>query len=116
MSDLINSLQAAPREDLPTIAPGDSVRVHFRIVEGDNERVQVFPGTVIGMGGSGNTQSIVVRRIASHGVGVERTFLLRSPRMERVEVVRQAKVRRARLNYLRGRMGKAARLRERRRN
>jgi large subunit ribosomal protein L19 len=115
MSDLIQSLQAPPREDLPDIRPGDTVKVHFRIVEGENERVQVLPGTVIRMRGGGNTLNFTVRRIASHGIGVERTFLVHSPRLQKVEVVRRAKVRRAQLYYLRGRTGKAARLKERRR-
>jgi large subunit ribosomal protein L19 len=90
------------------------VRVHARIVEGDRERVQVFQGTVIRMRKGGANANFTVRRIASHGIGVERTFLLRSPRLEKVEVMRSAHVRRAQLYYLRGRRGKAARLREKR--
>jgi len=90
------------------------VRVHARIVEGDRERVQVFQGTVIRMRRGGVNANFTVRRIASHGIGVERTFLLRSPRLEKVEVMRSAHVRRAQLYYLRGRRGKAARLREKR--
>jgi len=88
--------------------------VHARIVEGDRERVQVFKGTVIRKHGSGPNASFTVRRIASHGIGVERTFLLRSPRIEKVEVTRNAHVRQAQLYYLRERRGKNARLKEKR--
>lgn len=90
------------------------MRVHFRILEGDRERTQVFQGTVMRLRKGGANANFTVRRIASHGVGVERTFLLNSPRLERVEILRHARVRRAQLYYLRGRMGKAARLKERR--
>jgi large subunit ribosomal protein L19 len=116
MSNLIESLQVPPREDFPQIRPGDTVKVHYRIVEGDTERVQVFPGTVIRIRNRRNDRNFTVRRIASHGIGVERTFLIHSPRLEKVEVVRHAKARRSRLYYLRGRTGKAARLKEVRRN
>ena len=116
MSNLLESLQAPPREDLPQLRPGDTVRVHYRIVEGESERVQVFPGVVIRVRNSENDLNFTVRRIASHGIGVERTFLYHSPRLEKVEVVRRAKVRRGRLYYLRGRTGKAARLKEIRRS
>ena len=98
----------------PKIESGDTVRVHVRIVEGTRERVQVFQGVVIRSRKGGNEANFTVRRIASHGIGVERTFLLRSPRVERVEVLRRAKVRRAQLYYLRNRRGKSARLKERR--
>lgn len=101
------------KTDRPTMAPGDTVRVHTLIVEGDRERVQVFQGTVIRIRGGGVNTNFTVRRIASHGVGVERTFLLHSPRIEKIEVVRSSKVRRAQLYYLRGLQGKAARLKER---
>ncbi len=103
-----------PRTDLPQIEPGDSVRVHVRVVEGQNERVQVFPGTVIRVTKGGINSTFTVRRIAAHGIGVERTFLWHSPRIEKIEITRRAKVRRARLYFLRGRRGKAARLKERR--
>jgi large subunit ribosomal protein L19 len=103
------------KEDVPQMAPGDNVKVHVRIVEGDRERLQVFQGVVIRKRGSGVNQSFTVRRIAAHGVGVERTFLLHSPRVEKVEVVSHARVRRSRLYFLRDRRGKAARLKERRR-
>ncbi len=98
----------------PAIEPGDTVKVHARIVEGNRERVQVFQGVVIRARKGGNEANFTVRRIASHGIGVERTFLLRSPRVEKVEILRHAKVRRAQLYYLRERRGKSARLKERR--
>ena len=99
----------------PKIESGDTVRVHARIVEGARERVQIFQGVVIRARKGGNEANFTVRRIASHGIGVERTFLLRSPRIEKVEILRRAKVRRAQLYYLRDRRGKSARLKERRR-
>lgn len=113
MTDLIQALQAQ-RTDLPQLHPGDTVRVHVRIVEGNRERVQMFQGVIIRLRKGGNDANFTVRRIASHGVGVERTFLLNSPRVEQVEILRHAKVRRAQLYYMRGRQGKAARLKERR--
>lgn len=99
----------------PEIESGDMVKVHVRIIEGARERVQVFQGVVIRARKGGNEANFTVRRIASHGVGVERTFLLRSPRVEKVEILRRAKVRRAQLYYLRDRRGRSARLKERRR-
>ena len=113
MTDLIKALEAKSN-DHPELAPGDTVRVHVRIVEGNRERIQVFNGLVIRLRRGGNNANFTVRRIASHGVGVERTFLLNSPRVEKIEIVRRAKVRRAQLYYMRGRQGKAARLKERR--
>ncbi|MCB9453383.1 MAG: 50S ribosomal protein L19 [Anaerolineaceae bacterium] len=98
----------------PKIAAGDTVKVHVRIVEGDRERIQVFQGVIIRVRKGGNDANFTVRRIASHGIGVERTFLLRSPRVEKIEVLRHAKVRRAQLYYLRDLRGKAARLKEKR--
>ena len=114
--DLVRSVerQFKPNPDVPQLRPGDTVRVHFRIVEGDRERTQVFQGTVLRLRKGGVNANFTVRRIASHGVGVERTFLLSSPRLEKVEVLRHAHVRRAKLYYLRSRKGKAARLREKR--
>ncbi len=115
MVDLMQSVEAQVlRPELPRLRPGDTVRVHVRIVEGDRERTQVFEGTIIGLKGGGQNATFTVRRIAAHGVGVERTFLLNSPRVEKVEVTRHAQVRRARLYYLRGRTGKKARLKEKR--
>ncbi len=101
------------REDLPELAPGDTVRVAAKVVEGNRERIQVFEGTVMRLRGSGPQRSVTVRRIAS-GVGVERTFKVNSPRIERIEVVRHGKARRAQLYFLRKRVGRAATLRERR--
>lgn len=98
---------------LPEFRSGDTVRVHVRVVEGNRERTQVFEGVVIRFRNGGINKNFTVRRV-TNGVGVERTFLLHSPRVERVEVVRFGKVRRANLYYLRGRTGKAARIKERR--
>lgn len=114
MTDLMKSLEAANNPNIPEIEPGDNVKVHVRIVEGERERIQVFPGTVIRVKRGGNNASFTVRRIASHNVGVERTFLLHSPRVEKVEVLRRSHVRRARLYYMRGRTGRAATLKEKR--
>jgi len=115
MVDLIRSLeQSQLKKELPDIRPGDTVRVYNRIVEGDQERIQVFQGTVIRIRKGGANANFTVRRIASHGVGVERTFLFHSPRVERIEVLRRAHVRRAKLYFLRERRGKKARLREKR--
>ena len=100
------------KTDLPELRPGDTVRVHALIVEGNSERVQVFQGTVIRLRKSGAQAGFTVRRVASHGIGVERTFLLHSPRIDKIEVVRRARVRRAQLYYLRDLRGKASRLKE----
>lgn len=99
------------KEKTPEVRIGDTVRVHFRIVEGEKERVQVVEGVVIKMRGSQNRKTITVRKI-SFNVGVERIFPLHSPRVEKVEIVKHAKVRRAKLYYLRELRGKAARLKE----
>lgn len=113
--DLVASVeQEQLREDLAEIRPGDTVRVHIRIVEGDRERTQVFQGTVMRLRKGGTRTSFTVRRIAAHGIGVERTFPLHSPRIEKIEVLRHGHTRRAQLYYLRGRRGKATRLREKR--
>lgn len=114
MADLIKILEAKhiPQTDHPDIRPGDTVKVHVRIVEGNRERVQVFNGLVIRKRGAGSQETFTVRRIASHGIGVERTFLLSSPRIEKIEVVRRSKVRRSKLYYMRHLSGKAARLKE----
>jgi large subunit ribosomal protein L19 len=101
------------RKDLPDFRPGDTVKVHVRVVEGNRERVQVFEGIVMRLRGGGITRSITVRKIAS-GVGVERTFKVNSPRIDKIDVVRHGQVRRAQLYFLRKRIGKAATLRERR--
>lgn len=114
MNELIQSLQAKATDN-PKVEVGDTVRVHVRIVEGTSQRVQPFQGIVISAHEGGNNASFTVRRIATHGVGVERTFLVNSPRLEKIEILRRSKVRRAQLYYLRDRRGKAARLKERRR-
>src|SRR5687768_3082022 len=92
------------KADLPNFGPGDTLRVHVRVVEGSRERVQAFEGTCIARDGSNISQTFTVRRV-SQGIGVERTFLLHSPRLERIELRRQGSVRRAKLYYLRGRIG-----------
>ncbi|MBW6467202.1 MAG: 50S ribosomal protein L19 [Brevefilum sp.] len=112
-AELLKSVQAPVNENIPPLSPGDAVSVHLKIKEGDRERIQVFKGTVLYVRGSGNDASFTVRRIASNGIGVERTFLMRSPRIDKVEVERHTKVRRARLYFLRERTGKAARLKQR---
>ena len=115
MSNLMQTFSAfQPNSNIPRLRSGDTVRVHNRIVEGDRERVQVFQGVVMRLSGSGGNARFTVRRIAAHGVGVERTFFMASPRLEKVEIVRHAHTRRKQLYYLRGRMGKAARLRGKR--
>lgn len=114
MGMIIESIrQQHVKEELPAVFPGDTVRVHARVVEGNRERIQVFEGTVIKVARSGPDKNITVRRIA-HGIGVERTFLMHSPRVDKIEVVRRGDVRRARLYYLRDRVGKSARIREKR--
>ena len=110
-TDLIDNEQL--RDDIPDFAPGDEVKVHVRVVEGNKERVQVFQGYVIGRQGSGLQETYTVRKL-SYGVGVERTFPIHTPTVVKIEVVRRGDVRRAKLYYLRGRTGKAARIAERR--
>jgi len=107
--DTINTAQC--KAEVPEFGIGDTVRVHVKIVEGGNERVQVFKGVVIARGGGGINETFTVRRV-SFGQGVERVFPLHSPRVEKVEVERQSRVRRGKLYYLRDRVGKAARLKE----
>ncbi len=104
--------QAQLAKNVPALRVGDTVKVHQRIVEGNRERIQVFQGVIMRMSGGGVNASFTVRRIASHGIGVERTFLTNSPRLDKIEVLRHSKVRRAQLYYLRERRGKSARLRE----
>jgi len=105
-------IQDQVREDLPQFSPGDTVDVHYRIVEGDKERVQVFTGTVISRRGSELSASFTVRKIGSGGIGVERIFPLHSPFISDIIIKKRALVRRAKLYYLRERKGKAARLKE----
>lgn len=112
MSDIIKALEAPVNENIPDLRPGDQVRVFLRIKEGNTERTQEFRGTVIRKRNGGNNGNFTVRRIASNGIGVERTFLLRSPRIEKVVVERHSHVRRAQLYYLRERTGKSSRLKQ----
>jgi large subunit ribosomal protein L19 len=112
MEELLNVVEAPINPEIPAIRPGDTVSVFLRIKEGNNERVQEFKGMVIRVRKGGNEANFTVRRIASNGIGVERTFLMRSPRIERVVVHRSAHVRRANLYYLRDRTGKRARLKQ----
>ncbi len=117
VAQLIRSLEEEQfKSDVPEFGPGDTVRVHAKVVEGTRERVQVFEGVVIRRRSGGINENFTVRRIAAHGIGVERTFLLHSPRIDKIEVTRFGRVRRAKLYYLRGRTGKAARIVERRRD
>jgi large subunit ribosomal protein L19 len=104
-------LDLKPNPNVEDFGPGDTVRVHAKVIEGDRERIQVFEGAVIRRRNAGSSSNFTVRRV-THGVGVERTFPLHSPRLDKVEVVRRGKVRRAKLYYLRGRTGKAARIKE----
>ena len=101
------------REDLPKINSGDEVKVHVRVVEGGKERIQIFQGNIVAITGSGIAESYTVRKL-SYGVGVERTFPLHSPSVAKLEVVKRGDVRRAKLNYLRDRKGKSAKIREKR--
>ena len=112
--NLIESLEKSlqPNAKIPVLQSGDSVRVHQKIVEGDRERIQVFQGTVIRLRKGGVNASFTVRRMASNNIGVERTYLINSPRIDKVEVTRHAKVRRAQLYYFRDLRGKSARLKE----
>jgi large subunit ribosomal protein L19 len=114
MSSVIDSIERAQlRDGLPNFAPGDRVRVHFQVIEGNRKRTQVFEGVVLRRQGSGVRETFTVRK-QSFGVGVERTFPLHSPKIEKLEVAARGDVRRAKLYYLRGRIGKAARVAERR--
>src|SRR5919109_3467815 len=114
MSELIESIERRQlRRELPPFRVGDRVRVHFQVVEGNRRRTQVFEGVVIRLQGPGSRRTFTVRKV-SFGVGVERTFPLHSPKIERVEVVARGDVRRAKLYYLRERIGRGARVRERR--
>ncbi len=110
---LLEAEKAALKTDVPAFAPGDSVRVHVKVREGEKERIQVFAGIVIARRGGGARETFTVRKISS-GVGVERVFPLHSPVIDRIEVEKRGSVRRAKLYYLRGRKGKAARIDEKR--
>ena len=114
MSHIIDQLEASLlRSDLPRIQPGDTVKVHVKVKEGEKERIQLFQGIVISIKGGGMRTSFTVRKVAS-GVGVERIFPLNSPTIDKLEVLRHGKVRRAKLYFLRDKLGKAGRLKERR--
>jgi large subunit ribosomal protein L19 len=113
MNEKMKSVELPVNPNVPAISPGDTVSVHVKIKEGDKERIQEFRGTVIRIRKGGSQANFTVRRVASHGIGVERTFPLRSPSLDHVEVQRKAKVHRAQLYYLRGLKGKRARLQSR---
>ena len=109
---IIRAVEAPVNENIPELRSGDIVSVHVKITEGDRERIQEFKGTIIRLRKSGNNANFTVRRIASNGIGVERTFLMRSPRIDKVVVERHSKVRRAQLYFMRERTGKSARLKQ----
>jgi large subunit ribosomal protein L19 len=113
MSSIIESIERRQTKRVPAFSPGDRVRVHFQVIEGNRRRTQVFEGVVLKRQGSGARETFTVRK-QSFGVGVERTFPVHSPKVERLEVVARGDVRRAKLYYLRGRVGKRARVAERR--
>jgi len=112
--DVLKTIESRQlKDDLPTFGPGDTVRVHLRVVEGQKQRIQIFEGVVIARRGSLSNASFTVRKV-SYGVGVERIFPLHSPNIEKIEITRHGKVRRAKLYYLRELRGKAARIKEKR--
>mgnify|MGYP000981941292 FL=1 len=114
MQDIINLIEEEQiKKDIPDFRPGDTVNVHVKVVEGARERIQIFAGTVLRRRGGGLGETFTVRRI-SQGIGVERTFPVHSPRIDKIELVRRGKVRRARLNYMRDRFGKKAKIKEKR--
>lgn len=111
-NDVMGIIEATQfREDIPDFAPGDTVNVHVRVIEGDKERIQKYQGVVLSKKGSGASKSFTVRKI-SNGVGVERIFPFNSPKIAKLEIVRRGRVRRSKLYYLRSRRGKAARIKE----
>ncbi len=112
MTDFIKAVEAKINEKIPQLNSGDTVSVHVKIKEGDRERIQEFKGIVIRLRKGGNDASLTVRRMAANGIGVERTFLLRSPRIDKIVVERHGKVRRAQLYFMRERTGKGARLKQ----
>ncbi len=112
MNELIKAIEAEQvKNDVPNFGPGDTVKVHVKIIEGKRERIQVFEGVVIKRQNGGIRETFTVRK-NSFGVGVERTFPVHSPKVEKIEVTRHGKVRRAKINYIRGRVGKAAKIKE----
>ncbi len=112
MSELLKAVEAPVNPNIPDLKPGDIVSVHVKITEGNRERIQEFKGTVLYVRNNGVSSTFTVRRIASNGIGVERIFLTRSPRIDKVVVERSSQVRRARLFYLRELRGKKARLKQ----
>ncbi len=110
--DIIRAIEAQEiKKDIPDFQPGDNVKVHYRITEGNRERIQVFQGDVIRRHGESNRETFTVRKV-SFSVGVERTFPVNSPKIEKIEVVRKGRVRRSKLYYLRDKVGKAAKIKE----
>ena len=107
--DLINAKYL--KTDIPNFVPGDTVKIHVKVVEGEKERIQIFEGTVLNRGGAGINEMFTVRRI-SYGVAVERVFPVHSPRIDKINIVRRGRVRKAKLNYLKDRVGKAARIKD----
>ena len=113
MDELLRGVEADQlKTDIPDFRPGDNIRIHYKVVEGDKTRIQIFQGAVISRRGSGISETIIVRKI-SNGIGVERIFPLNSPSISKLEVTRYGKVRRAKLFYLRNKKGRATRIRER---
>ena len=112
MSDILKAYDAPVNPNIPELKTGDSVSVHVKIKEGNRERIQEFKGIILYMHNNGNDSTFTVRRVATNGIGVERTFLLRSSRIDKVVVERHGKVRRSRLYFLRERSGKSARLKQ----
>lgn len=112
MSDLLKAFDVPRNSNIPKLWAGDAVSVHVQLKEGENQRTQVYKGTVIRVRGQGNNATFTVRRIASNGIGVERTFLTNSPSVKKVDVHKNSHVRRSRLYYLRERSGKSARLKQ----
>ena len=111
-TEIIKNIESAQmKEQIPEFHVGDTVKVYGKIIEGNRERIQVFEGTVLKRQGGSNRETFTVRKL-SNGVGVEKTWPLHSPNVEKIEVVRRGKLRRAKLNYLRGRVGKAAKVKE----
>ena len=112
MTDIMTAIEAPVNPNIPALRPGDVVSVHVKIKEGARERIQEFKGTVLYTKNNGTNSTFTVRRVATNGIGVERTFLTRSPRLDKVVVERHSEIRRARLFFLRGRTGKSARLKQ----
>ena len=112
MTDIMTAIEAPVNPNIPALRPGDVVSVHVKIKEGARERIQEFKGTVLYTKNNGTSSTFTVRRVATNGIGVERTFLTRSPRLDKVVVERHSEIRRARLFFLRGRTGKSARLKQ----